>query len=109
MAKRKAQINFQVDDGLKLLYEEAKHLGLSPTRLCAAGLLLLIEQPRLRVEATSRLRAWEQEYADASPSRVRRFVEELEAAFAAAVQESQPARPARRPARGPARAGSGRS
>lgn len=81
MPTRKPQINFQVDPPMKALYEEAKLAGNLVTRFCAAGLLLLIEEPRVRVQALNRLREWEAEYVDASPAEIRAFVEGLQTAL----------------------------
>jgi hypothetical protein len=81
MPTRKPQINFQVDPPMKALYEEAKLAGNLVTRFCAAGLLLLIEEPAIRVRALNRLREWEEEYADATPDEVRDFVEGLQTAL----------------------------
>ena len=75
MPERKPQINFQVEDPLKLLYEEAKAQGHWVTRFCAAGFLLMVEDARARSRAISRLRDWEKEYAHASPKDIRDFVE----------------------------------
>lgn len=81
MAKRKPQINFQVDEALKLLYDEARAQGHWVTRFCAAGLLLMVEDPRARARAISRLREWEAEYEHASPEQIRAFVEGAQAAL----------------------------
>lgn len=89
MAKRRPQINFQVDEPMKLLYEEARAAGQWVTRLCAAGLLLMVERPDLRREAIARLRDWEAEYADADPDRIRDFVQGAEGAMTAAARGSR--------------------
>jgi hypothetical protein len=81
MHKRKPQINFQVDEALKLLYEEAKISGHVVTRFCAAGLLLMIEDPQARVHALERLRDWEEQYDGASPQDIRAFVQAAQAAL----------------------------
>lgn len=75
MIKRKPQINFQVDESMKLLYEEAKAAGHWVTRFCAAGFLLMVEDSEQRARAISRLRDWEVEYADSTPEKIRDFVE----------------------------------
>lgn len=86
MAKRRPQINFQVDEPMKLLYEEARANGQWVTRLCAAGLLMMVERPELRREAIIRLRAWESEYADADPERIREFVRGADEAMTSALR-----------------------
>jgi len=103
MAKRRPQINFQVEESMKLLYEEARAQGHWVTRLCAAGLLLLIEDPVIRQRAISRLREWEAEFADASPEQIRAFVEGAQAALRRGARGSRPARPARPARKTPAR------
>jgi hypothetical protein len=75
MAKRKPQINFQVGEPLKLLYDEAKISGHYVARFCAAGLLQMVEDPAARLAAMNRLRDWEEEYADATPAEIRAFVQ----------------------------------
>jgi hypothetical protein len=95
MAKRRPQINFQVDEPMKLLYDEAKISGHWVTRFCAAGLLLLVEDPRIRVRALNRLREWEAEYADASEEEIRTFVQGAEAALQPPARGTRPARSAR--------------
>ncbi len=102
MPKRKPQINFQVDEPLKLLYEEAKISGHLVTRLCAAGLLLLVEKAPLRLQALNRLREWEQEYADAGPDEIRAFVQGAQVAMrrgARGTRSTPAARPGRKTAR----------
>ena len=75
MIDRKPQINFQVEPALKTLYDEARETaGHWVTRLCAAGLLILVEDAELRARALGRLREWEVEYADASDAKIRAFV-----------------------------------
>ena len=91
MPERKPQINFQVDEAMKLLYEEAKFSGHLVTRFCAAGLLLLVEDPRVRVRALNRLRDWEAQYADASPERIRAFVQGAEDAMLRGARGNRPA------------------
>ena len=95
-APRRPQINFQVDPSLKCLYEEARASGHWVTRLCAAGLLLLVEDAAVRQRALNRLRDWEADYADADPERIRSFVQGAQAALQAAPRGSRPA-PAARP------------
>ena len=73
MAQRKPQINFQVEPGMKLLYQEVQASGRRATRLCAAGLLLLIEDPLTRAHAIRRLREWEDAYAGAALEQIRAF------------------------------------
>ena len=73
MAKRKPQINFQVEPGMKLLYEEAQACGHRTSRLCAAGFLLMVEDSRVRHRALRRLRQWEDKYAEAPPKKVSAF------------------------------------
>jgi hypothetical protein len=90
MAKRRPQINFQVDSSMKTLYEEAHAGGLWVTRLCAAGLLLMIEDPTLRQQAVARLREWEAQYEDADPLRIRAFVRGAEAAMKGAARGKRP-------------------
>ena len=75
MTKRKPQINFQVVPALKLLSDEAKACGQKTPLLCAAGLLLMVENPRVRLRALNRLRDWETSYADASPEEIHDFVQ----------------------------------
>lgn len=86
MVKRRPQINFQVDESMKLLYHEAHAGGLWVTRLCAAGLLLMIEDQSARQKAVERLREWEAQYADADPERIRDFVRGAEAAMKAGAR-----------------------
>ncbi len=96
MAKRRPQINFQVDEAMKLLYEQARLSGHWVTRLCAAGFLLMIEDARARVRALNRLIEWEAEYENASPEEIRAFVQGARGAVRRGAQGTQPARPARR-------------
>ncbi|GMU84308.1 MAG: hypothetical protein AMXMBFR47_41780 [Planctomycetota bacterium] len=101
MAKRKPQINFQVENNMKLLYDEAKAHGHWVTRLCAAGLLMMIEDADVRARALSRLRDWEAEYEKASAAEIRAFVEDAGAEMRAAARGSVRARkslPAKRKA-----------
>lgn len=81
MPTRKPQINFQVDEPLKLLYLEAKRSGLSVTRLCTAGLLLMLEDAAARARAVARLIEWEEQYTVASPEQIRAFFRSLQRAF----------------------------
>ncbi len=78
--KRKPQINFQVPECLKMLYDESKASGHWVSRFCAAGLLLMVEDPVVRQAAVNRLRDWEEEYEDATQDEVRKFVQEAELA-----------------------------
>jgi len=94
MATRKPQINFQVAEHMKTLYEESKACGHWVTRFCAAGFLLMVEDPVIRMRALNRLRAWEAEYADAHPDEIRAFVQGAQAAMTAAAPKSRPARKA---------------
>lgn len=95
MTKRRPQINFQVDDSMKVLYEEAKFNGHWVARFCAAGLLLMVEDPAARVKALNRLRDWELEYADASVEEVRTFVQNAQDAMQAPAPRSTRGRKAR--------------
>ena len=92
--QRKPQINFQVDEAMKTLYDEAKIAGHWVTRFCAAGLLMMIEDPRARVKGMSRLREWEAEYEDAHPDEIRAFVEGAQAALQRAARGTPPTRKA---------------
>lgn len=94
MPERRPQINFQVDQAMKTLYEEAKLNGHWVTRFCAAGLLMMVADPRARVRALSRLRDWEAQYADASAAEIRTFVEGAQAAMQRAARGTRPARKA---------------
>ncbi len=94
MPGRRPQINFQVDEPMKLLYEEAKLAGHWVTRLCAAGLLMMIEDARTRTRALNRLREWEARFADASADDVRAFVAGADAAMQRAAPGSPPTRKA---------------
>ncbi len=98
MKDRRPQINFQVEPALKVLYHEAHLAGHWVTRLCAAGLLLLVEDAATRVRALNRLREWEARYADASDEQIRRFVAGAQSALQGGAPDSPPARKAR-PAR----------
>ncbi len=107
MTQRRPQINFQVDEPMKLLYEEAKISGHWVTRFCAAGLLMMVEEPRVRLRALNRLREWEARYADASAADIRAFVAGAETAMRRGAPGSRPtrrARPRRKTAR-PGRSG----
>jgi hypothetical protein len=102
MRERRPQINFQVEPSLKLLYEQAKLAGHWVTRLCAAGLLLMIEDPRARKRALNRLIEWEAAYGDASPEEIRAFVQGARGALQRTPPGSPPGRkapPARRAAK----------
>ncbi|MCK4340245.1 MAG: hypothetical protein KAY37_00795 [Phycisphaerae bacterium] len=104
MPERRPQINFQVDHAMKLLYEEAKLSGHWVTRFCAAGLLLLVEDPRARVTALNRLREWEAEYEHASPKQIQDFVQGAQDAMQRAARGTRRA-PKARPARKAAKRG----
>ena len=75
---RKPQINFQVEPALKMLYEEVRAWGYRPTRLCAAGFLLMVEDPRVRRRGLARLRHWEADQAGASSEAIREFARHLD-------------------------------
>lgn len=75
MAKRKPQINFQVDEHMKLLYDESRASGHFVTRFCAAGFLLMVENPEIRMQALNRLREWEEEFDGADEGQIREFVQ----------------------------------
>ena len=99
MAKeRLPQINFQVQSCMKALYDEARESGHWVTRFCAAGLLMMVEHPELRMKALNRLRDWEAEYEDASAGEIRAFVQGAEAAMQSGARGSRPA-PKARPAK----------
>lgn len=102
-ARRRPQINFQVEDAMKVMYEEAKEQGHWVTRFCAAGLLLMVENPRLRLQAIQRLREWEAEFVDADADQIRTFVAGAASAMQLAPPDIPPARKARRPKRKPKR------
>jgi len=74
MAKRKPQINFQVEEPLKRLYDETREQGHWVARFCAAGFLLMVEDPAARAAAISRLREWEEQFESATPRQIRDFV-----------------------------------
>lgn len=94
-AKRRPQINFQVDEAMKSMYEEAKEQGHWVTRFCAAGFLLMIENPRLRLQAIQRLREWEAEFAAADDDEIRAFVEGAANALGRPLPDNPPTRKAR--------------
>lgn len=96
MPDRKPQINFQVDQSMKTLYEESKNCGHWVTRFCAAGFLLMVEEPEIRMRALNRLREWEAEYDDADPDEVRAFVQGAQAALTRAARGNRPTPKARR-------------
>jgi hypothetical protein len=106
MPARRPQINFQVDPSMKLLYEESKAAGHWVTRFCAAGLLLMVEDPAIRLQALNRLRAWEARYAEADAEQIRDFVQGAQAALRSAAPRSQPAPKARRARKKAKRTGS---
>ena len=107
MPIRKPQINFQVDHNMKALYEQSKLYGHGVTRLCAAGFLLMVADPAIRLRALNHLCAWEAEYADADADEIREFVQGAQAAMKAAAPKSRPARKARRARKKAKRSGSG--
>jgi len=96
MPDRKPQINFQGDHSMKTLYEESKACGHWVTRFCAAGFLLMVEDPAIRLRALNRLREWEARYADADADEIGDFVQGAQAALRSAAPRSRPARQARR-------------
>ena len=96
MPARKPQINFQVDPSMKTLYEESKACGHWVTRFCAAGFLLMVEDPATRLRALNRLREWEAHYGEADVDEIRDFVQGAQAALRSAAPRSRPARKARR-------------
>ncbi len=95
--KRKPQINFQVDEPLKHLYDEAKAAGHWVSRFCAAGLLMMVEDANARARAINRLRDWEVDYAGADAETVRYFVEGARSAMRRGARGSRPTRTTRRP------------
>ena len=102
MPNRRPQINFQVDEAMKTLYEQAKLSGHWVTRLCSAGLLLMVEDPQIRARALNRLREWEAEYGDASVDEIRAFAQGAQVALRRAARGSRrgpKAPPARKAAR----------
>lgn len=98
MADRKPQINFQVEPALKILYEQARASGHWVTRLCSAGLLLMVEDADARLRALNRLRDWESEYAEASEDEILDFVQGAASAMRRGARGSRPVRTTR-PAR----------
>lgn len=96
MPRRRPQINFQVDPSMKTLYDEAYAEGHWVTRLCAAGLLLMIEEPATRQRAISRLREWEAKFEDASAEKIRSFVQHCAGALQTRAPKSQQGRKAPR-------------
>lgn len=103
---RRPQINFQVPESMKALYDEVRACGHWATRWCAAGFLLMVERPDLRVRAFDRLREWEAEFEDADPGRLREFVADVERAMSGAAPESRPGRAAPKKRKKAGRAGS---
>ena len=95
MTRRKPQINFQVEQALKLLYEEAKAQGHWVTRFCAAGVLLMVEDAGARMRAIRRLRQWEAEFERASEKQIRAFVEGAQAALERSARGTPRARTTR--------------
>jgi hypothetical protein len=104
--QRRPQINFQVTPSMKTLYEEARLHGHWVTRLCAAGFLLVVEDPALRRRALQRLREWEARFDQADPEQIRTFVADAEAVMTGAAPESRPARKVRRGQKRAKRSGS---
>lgn len=96
MPARKPQINFQVDPAMKVLYEESKACGHWVTRFCAAGFLMMVEDPAVRLQALNRLRDWEANYGEADPDQIRDFVQGAQAALQAPARGSRPTRKAPR-------------
>ena len=90
MIRRKPQINFQVDEPLKHLYDEAKAAGHWVSRFCAAGLLMMVEDSTARAKAISRLRDWEVDFADADAETVRGFVEGARVAMRRGARGTRP-------------------
>ena len=93
---RRPQINFQVDQSMKTLYEESRACGHWVTRFCAAGLLLMVEDPVIRLRALNRLRAWEAEFDGATADEIRDFVQGAQAAMRTPAPGNPPAPKARR-------------
>lgn len=104
MIDRKPQINFQVEPCMKMLYEEARESGHWVTRLCAAGLLLMVEDPETRASALNRLRDWELQFEDASAAKMRAFVQGAGDAMRTPARGTRPA-PKARPAQKKAKRG----
>jgi hypothetical protein len=100
---RKPQINFQVEPPLKLLYDEAKVYGHGVARFCAAGLLLMIENPDVRNDAFTRLRAWEAQHAESTEEDIHQFVQGVHAAMTSATRGTRRVPPTRRGKRSSAR------
>jgi hypothetical protein len=97
MLTRNPQINFQVAPCVKTLYDEARQHGHWVARLCAAGLLLMVEDPVARARAISRLRAWEAEFEHASQEQIGEFVAGAQAALQRGARGNRPGRRARPP------------
>ncbi len=93
---RKPQINFQVEPPLKMLYDEAKVYGHGVARFCAAGLLLMIENPGVRNDAFSRLREWEAQHAESTAEDIHEFVQGVHAAMTSATRGTRRAPTTRR-------------
>lgn len=90
MPQRRPQINFQVDESMKLLYEQARLAGHWVTRLCAAGLLLMVEDATARTRALNRLCEWETEYGGAAEAEIRAFVQGGQAVMRRGAGGSRP-------------------
>jgi hypothetical protein len=90
-AERKPQINFQVEAPLKSLYDVARRAGgYNVTRLCAAGLLYLLENPAVQSEALNRLGEFYRDYDRADPEQLRAFVQGAKDALRRAAPGSRP-------------------
>ncbi|MCA9244873.1 MAG: hypothetical protein KDA32_13020 [Phycisphaerales bacterium] len=105
-APRRPQINFQVEPALKTLYEQARESGHWVARLCAAGLLLMVEDDAARLRALNRLRDWEVEYEGASEREIRDFVQGAASAMRRGARGSRPSRSTRPVRKKAKRAGS---
>jgi hypothetical protein len=104
---RRPQINFQVDPSMKMLYEEARANGHWVTRLCAAGLLLMVEDPGARRKALNRLIDWEADYAGASAQQIRAFVQGAQDSMRGSSQGSSGGRKIAKAKKKPKRGGAG--
>ncbi len=94
---RKPQINFQVEPPLKVLYDVARQAGgYNVTRLCAAGLLYLLEHPDVQNRALNRLAEFYRDYEASDSEQMRAFVQGAKDALQRATPGSRP-----RPKAGP--------
>lgn len=77
MSLKKKEISFQVVDDLKQIYDIVGETGaLKGTRLCAAGFLLVLENPAVRHHALRRLGEFERgEQSPSGEDDVRAYVE----------------------------------